>query len=301
MKKHIVIFLSLLIAASLIATKETAQGEHGWKMLTIPPNPSISAMGGTGANVSDEADAFMSHPTAGLIGANRAISVSQNNWHFGTYINSLAINLPQGNRSLGFALRSLDYGKFDARDITGQVVGEFHPLDVNIVANAAIRFSPNYYGGINLALLYQKIDTASSLGLATDIGLTYLPPLRGLKINGAVKHIGITSKVRDESIKLPVTPELSVGYNLPNNLEKIYTELKILKHPDDDDLKMVLGTNIKLLDSMAVSFGYRLNYDSHKISAGIGLKHRRIGFNYAYIPFEHQSSDAHAFSLTYRL
>lgn len=300
MKRYIIAGLMLMTVISLSAVQAAAEGEYGWKMLTIPPNTSISAMGGAGAHISGEADAFLSHPTAGLISGSRMISASQNSWHFDTNINTLAINLPQGNRSLGFVLRSLDYGKFDARDNTGEIIGEFHPLDVNLAANAAMRLSPNFYAGLNFGILYQKIDTASSLGAAADLGLTWLPPFRGLSVHAAIKHIGTTSKVKEDKIKLPLTPELSLGYKLPLMEEMVYTELKVLSHPDDDELKMILAANASPLDNLDIRLGYRINYDSHHLSAGIGLKYRKIGFNYAYLPFEYDTNDAHSFGLTYR-
>ncbi len=295
----IVLILLINISVNINANQSQSKAEYGWQMLTIPPNTSISSMAGTGASISPEASSFISHPTAGLLSQSHSISVSQTNWHFDTIFNSIAINLPRGSRSLGFALRSLDYGKFDTRDISGRIIGEFHPLDLNIIGNAAFRVSPNYYFGFNLFVLYQKIESSSSLGWATDLGITYLTPVTGLDIHAAIKHLGATTSVKQESIKLPLTPEISFGYRLPDRLDIVYCEFKILSHPDDDDLKFVTGINTDITEHFSINFGHRINYDSHNYSAGMGLNVRNLIFNYSFLPFKHNSDDAHSFSISY--
>lgn len=284
----------------LYAEPVDIKSDYGWKMLTIPLAPSIAAMAGTGAQISDEGSAFVEHPTAGLIGDVRSLSITQNMWVFDTQKNSIAINTATGHRSFGFALRALDYGKIEARDITGEIIGEFHPLDLNLIANYAQRVSPNYYAGINMMLLYQKIQTKSSTGLAVDLGLSYLPPLRGVTLNAAVKHVGQTTKVWQSKIKLPTTPELGINFHIPADFAEIHTEVKILKYPDDDKVQMRFGTNFNINRMLDIRGGYHLNHDTQSFTAGLGLNLRRIDFNYAYLPFSNDISDAHSFGLTYK-
>jgi len=288
-----------VVLITLSADPININSEYGWKMLTIPLSPSISAMGGTGAAISEEGGSFIEHPTAGLVGNINSISVSQGLWIFDTQINSIAINTSSGKSSFGFALRALDYGKIDARDITGEIIGEFHPLDLNLIGNFAYRITPDYYAGVNLMLLYQKIQSKSSTGIALDFGLTYLSPIRGLSFNTALKHLGMTTRVDQSRIKLPVTPELGVCYLLPFDPAEINTEIKILKHPDDDNIKVRVGADININRILSLRSGYQFNHDTQSFTAGIGLRIKKIGFNYAYLPFNNDISDAHSFGLTY--
>lgn len=291
----------LLYGIALIATEPVnIKSDYGWKMLTIPLSPSISAMAGTGASISGEAGAFIEHPAAGLVGKVNALSASQSLWIFDTQLNSIALNTSTGNSSFGFALRALDYGKMDARDITGEIIGEFHPLDLNLIGNFAYRLTPNYYAGINLMLLYQKIQTKSSTGVAFDLGLTYLTPISGLSINTAVKHIGSTTKVSESRIKLPVTPELGFDYRLPVDLAEIDAGLKLLKNPDDNNIRAQLGTNIRINQMLNLRGGYHINHDSQTFTTGIGLELKKIDFHYTYLPFSNDVSDAHSFGITYK-
>jgi len=286
--------------AALQADPIDIDSDYGWKMLTIPLSPSISAMAGTGAAISGEAGSFIEHPAAGLLENVRSVSITQNLWIFDTQMTSVAINTSSGADSYGFALRALDYGKIDARDITGEIIGEFHPLDLNLIANYARRFGPNYYAGANLMLLYQKLQSHSSTGVALDLGLSYLPPIRGLTLNAAIRHIGMTSKVNRERINLPTAPEIGISYLLPLDFADINTECKMLKHPDDSNVRVQLGTNININEILNLRGGYYLNHDTQSLTAGIGVQLNKIDFNYAYLPFSDDISDAHSFGLTYK-
>src|SRR5690554_4115350 len=299
-KMMLLIFTILFGLAALQADPIDIDSDYGWKMLTIPASPSISAMAGTGAAISGEAGSFIEHPAAGLIGNLRSVSINQNLWIFDTQMNSIAINTSSGINSYGFALRALDYGKIEARDITGEVIGEFHPLDLNLIANYARRFGANYYAGANLMPLYQKLQSNSSTGLALDLGLSYLPPIRGLTLNAAIRHIGMTSKVNEERINLPTAPEIGFSYLLPLDFAEINAEYKMLKLPDDSNIRVQLGTNININDIFNIRGGYYLNHDTQSLTAGIGLHIRKIDFNYAYLPFSDNIGDAHSFGLTYK-
>ncbi len=301
MKKRALFVLLISVSLAWLGAEPlNIEAEYGWKMLTIPLAPSVSAMAGTGATVSEEASAFIENPTAGIMNNINSLSISQNLWIFDTQMNSIALNTSSGVRSFGFALRSLDYGKMDARDITGEIIGEFHPLDLNLIANFAQRVTPNYYAGINLMLLYQKIHSHSSTGIAFDLGLSYLSPIRGLTFNAALKHIGMTTKVSHSRIKLPLTPEFGFSYELPVDFAEIFTEYSMFKSPDDSNLRAQLGANVTINRVFNLRTGYHINHDTQSYTAGIGLQLHKIDFNYAYLPFGDEIDDAHSFSITYK-
>ncbi len=301
-KTAVLIFAIVILFGIQLSAIEIieADGKYGWKSLLLPPSASVSAMAGTGAANSSDAASFIQHPTAGVVGNINSISLSMQQWMFDTSSNVVAINRSSNLHSLGFALRYLDYGKIDSRDITGDIIGEYHPLDVNLITNFAYRISPSYYAGINLILLYQKIDSSSSLGLATDIGLSYLPPINNLNFHLAVKHLGLTSKVKDESIKLPYAPEITAGYFFNPGNFSLYTEVKALKYPDDSNIKSTIGVNFGIYEIFKIRGGYMLNYDLQDFTTGLGISLLKIDVDYAYLPFKEGITDSHSFSVTYK-
>lgn len=297
MKKLNIVILLLLIAVSVYA--ETS-GEYGFQMLRIVSGADIAALGGTGALFSHNAFAFLQNPAANLITRNQVISMTQNYWLFDTTLNTMAYTNSSGKTAVSFGYRYLNYGKIDSRDETGTIIGEFHPMDLSLSANFAYRLNPDHYIGVNLHGLYEKIDTSSSLGASLDIGYIYLTNLRDLKLTAALKHLGLTSKMNEESIDLPITAEVSLVKNFQLNKIDIFTELKAIKFFDDDQMRAVLGLGLRPVDKLDLRLGYKLNYDAEDLSLGIGINLKKISIDYAFIPYQFEINDVHMVGINYK-
>ena len=110
MKKYIILILIVILSVSLSAE---VNGKYGFQMLKIISGVSIAAQGGTGAFSTQEAFAFLTNPTAGIINHTKSISLTQNYWIFDTNMNSLGYSNCLGKTSFGISYRFLDYGKMD--------------------------------------------------------------------------------------------------------------------------------------------------------------------------------------------
>ena len=297
MKKINLILILLLISISVYA--ETS-GEYGFQMLRIVSGADIAALGGTGALFSRNAFGFLQNPAANLITRNQVISMTQNYWIFDTTLNSLAYTNSTGKTSVSFGYRYLNYGEIDSRDETGTIIGEFHPMDISLSVNFAYRINPDHYIGMNLNGIYEKIDTASSLGAAFDLGYIYLTNLRNLKLMAAVKHLGLTSKMKEESIDLPITAEFSLVEEFQLKTIKFLAEAKAVKYFDDDKMRAVLGVAIRPVEKLDLRLGYKFNYDAEDLSLGIGINLKKISIDYAYIPFQYEINDVHMIGINYK-
>ncbi|MCF7794028.1 MAG: PorV/PorQ family protein [Candidatus Cloacimonetes bacterium] len=296
--KRILLTLSLLIFSLAILADTT--GEAGFQMLKVPTGATTSAQGGVGAFTANDAFGFMSNPTAGMLPKKRVISFSHNYWLIDYQMNSGAYYYSQGKKAFGFGYRYLDYGKLESRDDVGNITGEFHPMDMVLTTNFGYRITPDMYLAANLNALYEKIDAASAVGLAFDIGYTYLTPIKDLTVAAAVKNIGKTGDMDKEDIDLPIAAEISLIKALQLKSVKFANELKIMKYSDNDELQMVLGTNIHITEILKLRLGYKLNYDAEDFSAGIGIKLKKIDVDYAYVPFNSEIDDVHVIGLTYK-
>jgi len=296
--KKVILMIFIMVFAVLL--KAETSGEYGFQMLKISAGAALSAQGGTGAFFSNDAYGFIQNPAAGLLKRKRVISLSQNYWIFDTVINSGAYAYSNRKRSFGFGYRYLDYGKLEDRDDTGTLLGEFHPMDLVLSTNFGYRLTPDHYAGVNVNLLYEKIDTSSSYGFTIDLGYTYLTPIKDMLISAALKHLGKTSEMDKDVIDLPITGELSVVKNFQLVSKNFSTELKAIKHIDDDEFKAVWGINFEINRTFNLKLGYKFNYDSEDISAGFGINLKKISLDYAYIPFDYEIDDVHIIGLTYR-
>ncbi len=300
MRKYIVLGITLLALVSLFAEKvDGKSGEYGFQMLKIPTSVAVAGTGGTGAFFSDDAFATKSHPTAGVINRISGISLVSNQWLFDTQMTNLGVNNSDGKTSIGLTLRYLDYGDFENRDDQAVLTGEYHPMDLDIMVNYGFRLHPNHYAGVNLSLLYEKINTASSYGLATDIGYTWLTPLKGMKTYLTVKNLGVTSEMESEAIDLPIGYELGFAKDFDFESFLLEGDLRFLKYEDDDNMKANIGLSATFLEILRLRAGYKVNYDIEDISAGIGIHWKSIGVDYTWIPIKEEIGDVHMIGLTY--
>lgn len=295
--KKLLLCLLLLIVLTLSA--ETS-GQYGLQMLKIISGANQAGQGGGGAFSSHDGFAFLLNPAAGLVNSSHVISMTQNYWIFSTRLNSMAYNNSKGKTSLGLSYRYLDYGKILSRDDTGEIIGEFHPLDLSFSFNFAYRLTPDHYAGININGLYEKIDTSSSLGVSFDLGYAYLTPVKDLIFAAALKHLGKTGPMDKEELKLPLTGEISLIKGITWGNWKSSLEAKILQSIDDDGLKALLGLNISPLELLNLRLGYKFGYDAENFAAGIGITVRKIVLDYAFIPFDYGIDDVHMIGISYR-
>ncbi|MCK4653917.1 MAG: PorV/PorQ family protein [Candidatus Cloacimonetes bacterium] len=296
MKKVLIV---LIINLSVILFSETS-GEYGFQMLKISSGANVAAQGGAGAFSSNDAFGFLQNPTAGLLSRNNVLSLTQNYWIFDTTINSGAYLNSKGKTSFGFAYRYLDYGKIDQRLDSGELIGEFHPMDLVLSINFGYRVTPDHYVGLNINALYEKIDTSSSYGFTFDLGYTYLTPFKDLKFSAALKHFGKTSEMDQDVIDIPFTGEIALIKDMNFFTVDFSTELKAIKHIDDDELKGVCGIRADINKTFNLKFGYKFNYDAEDISAGFGVNLNRISFDYAFVPFNYEIDDVHIMGITYK-
>ena len=297
MKK--VLTVLIIINLSVLLFSETS-GKCGFQMLKISSGANVAAQGGAGAFSSNDAFGFLQNPTAGLLSRNNVLSLTQNYWIFDTTINSGAYLNSKGKTSFGFAYRYLDYGKIPETNDQGILIGEFHPMDLVLSTNFGYRVTPDHYIGLNINALYEKIDTSSSYGFTFDVGYTYLTPFKDLKLSAVLKHLGKTSEMDKEVIDIPFTGEIAVIKDINFFTVDFSTELKAIKHIDDDELKAVCGIRADINKIFNLKFGYKFNYDAEDISAGFGVNLNRISFDYAFIPLHYEVDDAHILGITYK-
>jgi len=302
MKKILIIAMVCFWAVGLLA--ET-NGEFGMQVLKISTGADDAAMGGTGAFYANNAFRFISNPAAGNISKYQGITFNQNYWIFDTTLNSLSYLKSSGKSSFGIGYRYLDYGALDGATDDGQQTGKFYPMDLIVSMGMAYRVLPTHYVGVNVNALYEKIDIESALGGSVDLGYRYLTPLQGIELTAAVKNMGKTNKLGNEDIDLPLSTEFSIigrelEKYLPWDAVHISSEVKILKHVDDDDFKANWGMKALIRDNFSLKLGYKFNHDTESISAGFGLKLKRINIDYAFAPISDEIDDVHMIQLGYR-
>jgi hypothetical protein len=288
----------LLLVTITLSAQNTDTREYGFKFLQIPVNPVASGLGGTGIYASNYSGAFTLNPAANLMDERFSLSLQHCIWLVDTSCSQIVYSNGNRNKHFGLVTRILDYGQLEKRDDTGALIGNYNPLDANIMVNFAYRVMPDHMLGVNAGLLYEKIDTASSYGLSSDFGYLFLPPITNTTFFASLRNVGVTSKMENESIKLPVTFETGLSYTLPKEGYSASGQFAINK-ATGSDLRYTVAAELALWQTLMLRAGYKGNYDEEGLTAGLGINWHNVGIDYGWTSFSERLNDTHSFGVTY--
>ncbi len=300
MKKILLITIIVTLSLTLWGKVDSNAGEYGFQMLKISSSPIEGALGGTGIFNPNNAFSYLGNASSTSVNNSQLLECGKNMWLFGTNFTNISYINSIGKNGFGVGVRYLDYGKIDSYDETNVQVGVIQPLDLDIIVNYSRRLSANHFVGVNSHILYEELDSSSDLGTAFDLGYTYLPPISGMTVNLALKYFGKTGKMDQEEIKLPVTEQAGISQKFDFKDFSIISELNLLKHKDDDNLKANIGFDFGFRQMLHLRCGYKVNYDLETFSLGMGIKVKKIMINYAYLPIQENLDDVNMISLTYK-
>lgn len=299
MKKYIVTLLIGVLAWALIADVHSEAGTYGYQFLNIPVSPVSMALAGRGIHYDSNHSSWLWQPASAVVERNKSLSASHSTWIGDTAYSSLVYSYSTRSSHFGLGLINLSYGEIEKRDENGLLIGHYNPSDTNIRGNYARRLSPSLYLGANLGIVYEKLDTASSLALSSDLGTTWLPPVVGSRMSFAVRNLGISNKTDEKREKLPISLDLDLYKELPLGERKLGMEASFVKAMDED-WRIGLSTELQIMQSLYLRGGYKLNTDAESFSVGMGLELFRIAIDYGFAAFSEGLSDVHSFGLSYQ-
>lgn len=298
MKSTFLGLIMILVIGLLMADIHADAGEYGYKFLNVPAGP-ISLALGNRSSLDGNPAAFLLHPAVACETDQRVIGLSHSPWLEDTQANLLAYSYGKRVSHFGIALRNLDYGDVENRDDTGYLIGYYNPLDLDIMANYAYRMSPNLYFGFNFGALYQKLNTATSLGLHTDFGFSFMPPVADTKLSGSIRNIGNSTKTNNEKVRFPTSLEADLSKTFRFGAGEMMLGLGATKVVDEE-LKGSLYSELSLFKVLKLRGAYKSNYAAEGISAGFGLAIRRISLDYGFAAFSEGLNDVHSVGLAYQ-
>jgi len=298
MKHTTLILFLLLVIGSVFAGASEDTALYGYKFLNVPSGPISLALANRGVHSSGNASAFILQPAAACEADQRILTLSSTPWLVDTQANTLAYSYAKKLSHFGIALRNLDYGEIENRDDTGFLIGHYNPIDIDIIANYSYRMSPSLYFGFNLGALYQKLNTATSMGVHGDFGFSMLPPIKGTKLSAVFRNIGQSTKTNEIKVRFPTSFEADLTKELPIGEQELMLGFGIIDVAGEN-LKSSINTELKLFDILTLRGGYKINQDAQNLSAGLGLAYRRFGVDYGFAAFSDGLNDVHSFGLTY--
>ena len=273
-------------------------GQYGYQFLDISTNPVALALAGRGIQGGADQASYLRQPASGLLESHRSLGVSHSLWLADTKFNNLNYSYSNRKYHFGLALRNLDYGILEIRDDNGYLIGEYSPLNMDLTANYALRVTPSIYAGLNAGVAYEKLNTDSSLGLHGDLGFTWLPPVQNTMFSLAARNLGLSSAMNEDRTLFAPSLELDLCKAWDFGNTDLSLEVSGIK-AIDENWKAAASTEISLYDLVHLRLGYKLNYDAENLSAGLGIRWRKIGVDYGWAAYSSRLNDVHAFGLSY--
>ena len=312
--------LALLAALAAVsaAPPGLAQSRTGtaFDLVRLDPSARAAALAGTGqALPGDDPVAALYNPALLNATHDRQASVGYVN-HLADVSAGSAVYARRvaGVGVVSGAVRFLSYGDFERSSLDGGETGDaFGAGEAALSVSAARELAPGLQAGATVHALFASLDAAASQALAADLGLAYQVPAEGLVLSASVHHLGaVLSSLGETRDRLPVDVRLGVskrlryvpltvsvgGYDLhrfdaePSTLGEDGEEVGGTTALDQVRDHLALGGELQLGSALAARLGYHPRrgaalrtggrLDLAGVSAGFGIRLRRVGVDYAY-------------------
>lgn len=295
---------SIVLALTLIAIDPGA-GTTGFDFLQITPTAREAALAGASTAQPDGAFGFYYNPAA--TGAMTGAQFTYINYPAGIHLGSAAYTQPLDNtKGIGVGIYYLNSGTMKKTNEQGEELGTFGASFTCLNLSGSYRFISNLLVGAGIAGLYGTIDTFFSVGIVGNIGVTYEPPVPGLRLGFTARNLG--AEIKPFGTRDPMPLELNLGaswqptpaLNLNLNLNK----------PINNRFNIRAGIEGWVNQFLALRAGYNslgsdLMVDSGAdplagFAAGIGVRYNRYQLDYTFVPMVALGS-AHRISFGFSL
>ncbi|MGB8658760.1 MAG: PorV/PorQ family protein [Candidatus Zixiibacteriota bacterium] len=302
----IVVFLGALLASPVCAKN----GESGTSLLSfLKLGAGARAMGMGEAYTAQSAGAgepFWNPAALSSVGGTEA-SFTHTQWLQDITAEHFSLAMATGKSAFGLGLSVGRVPDIEKRgDVpTVEPVALFDAHDVEGYLSYARSLSKKLAAGVSAKWLYEKIDISSSNGWAFDVGSIYSPfaeagqsALRGLTVGAAILNLGSKMRFEKEWYSLPTQYKAGVSWFEEKKAWQSDLTLGLdLVKPRDDNAKVHLGLEYDAYRTLALRLGYQFGYDEKDLSFGMGIKFKKYGIDYAYIPYKSDLGDVHCISL----
>jgi hypothetical protein len=274
------------------------------QFLKLPVNARATAMGNAQVALAEGASSIAYNPAGVLSVTTASFGGTYNAW-FADISHSfygVAVNLQQyGTIGAGLTLLTTDDMVVTTPafpDGTGEL---FKATDMAFTFTYARQISAEFGLGLSAkyikSYLYNKDVGANSI--AFDIGTLYdIPGLR-TRLGISVNNLGRDLKFINEQYSLPTALRFGARVTvLEEELNLVYLALQISR-PNDAEEQYNVGAEYTYNNVLSLRGGYRFNYDTENVSAGLGMNLASLGIdgkldyaftNYKYLPGTHMFS-----------
>ena len=209
--KTLIIFIAILVFNQITFSQIGGRGVY--EFLNLNSSARVAALGGKQIAIWDNDLNFVFQNPSLLspeMSNNLALSYVNYfmdiNYGYATYAHTF-----KGNSMLAGGIQYINYGEFTGADEVGTKTGTFTAAEYafNIIYSRSV--DSNWHVGINVKPLYSSLEKYTSLGIATDLGITYHHSNQLFAAAFVIRNLGAQFKGYYSDHREPLPFELQLG------------------------------------------------------------------------------------------
>jgi hypothetical protein len=317
--------------AGAVSAQNPNLGTSGAQFLQIPVGARPAAMGGAYIAQASDAAALFWNP-AGIVHvpANEAI-FGHTEWWATIQLNHFAyVHTMEDVGSFGVSLTALSMDKMEVTtELEPEGTGSFFDAqDLMIGVSFARRLTEDFSAGLTVKYISQRIWNETAGGVAFDIGTQYRIGFKDLTIAMSMTNFGTDlrydgldlnrkydaspgqlnnrltpARLEPEDYPLPLHFQVGLSMTVLSTEDFSVLVATDVTHPNDNDERINVGSEVQFVDYLFLRGGYRFGYDTEGLTLGAGvsvpLGDTRLTFDYAYALYD-LLPDINRFSLGVR-
>ncbi|MBL7191789.1 PorV/PorQ family protein [bacterium] len=286
------IILPIILLMAVCAAH--ADSPNGFAFLKISPDVRCGAMGDAGVVLGDaSAGSYYNPALLGAEGSN-GVTFAHNNWIVDTKVNFLEAHFNKPYIHWGVNVLSTGVDDIEIRSTPSpEPAAVIDSRNLCLGANLAYTFYDKLSLGMGVKYVEEKIYYESSGGWLFDFGA--FCNIGDYRIGASVHNIGGVSEMDYEKPQVPMT--FRAGAGIVKDLG-IAGEIQLgggLNMVRDEPLRGNIGMEWSPVDIVSFRGGYLIGYDERSYTLGVGLNYKRLGFDFAYIPFDSDLGNTNRF------
>jgi len=215
--KHLLLALSSLFFTVNVVAQ--IGGNNIYEFMLLPSSARLTGLGDHLISVKD-ADINLAYQNPALLNKSMDQQLSfQQNFHladvkygyfaYGKYLEKWQTTFHTG-------IQYINYGEFDASDVFGNINGTFKAAEYALTLGASKQLYDKLSVGTNLKLISSQLETYSSIGWSSDVGVTYQDTSKNLGLGLVFRNIGtpITNYTQNNQATLPFEVQLGLSKRL---------------------------------------------------------------------------------------
>lgn len=323
MRNYLTFFIIISLPACVLSQ---IGGQNTYQFLNLPVSPRHAALGGKNVTlINYDPTSALNNPA--LINDEMDNQLSLNYMNFVGDINygtaSYAYFFNRRTRVVQAGITYINYGTFNGFDENANPTGEFTGSEAALSVGYQQQLGrSDFHLGANAKFISSRLESFSSFGVATDIGITYNNEFSNLIISGVVRNLGYQLRPFNEIREnLPLEVIFGISQKLDRLPFRWHVTLENLQEWDiafgnsardevdltgnvtEDDpgffanifRRTIVGLEFFPESGFNVQLGYNfrrgeeLRIEDQRsfagLSAGLSIKFNKIRINYSYTRF----------------